>query len=157
MSTAMTVGATDAQPSVVRHWLEKARRSVGLGGSTISHGVKHAVTATQKYGEGAAVGALLGFLNAELANGLDIHVQGRAIPLDLSIAAAGLVLPVLPFGIGHTIRSHELTGDVQNIGAAAITIATYRYVDKLMRAKRGSVAGEFAGEADPIAAAGRRL
>ena len=155
MSTAMTVGATDAQPSVVRHWLEKARRSVGLGGGQLSHGVKHAVTTTQKYGEGALVGALLGFLNAELANGLDFQVQGHAVPIDLAVAAAGIVLPVLPFGVGHMIRSHELTGDVQNIGASAMTIATFRYVDKLMRAKRGTVAGEFAG--DPIVAAGRRL
>ena len=154
MSHAMTVGATDAQPSVVRHWLEKARRSVGLGGHTLSHGIKHGVTSVQKYGEGAAVGALLGFLNAELATGLDF--QGK-YPIDLAIAAAALVLPVLPLGVGHTIRTHELTGDVQNIGAAAMSIATFRYVDKLMRAKRGSVAGEFAGEVDPIAAAGRRL
>lgn len=152
MSTAMTVGATDTQPSVVRHWLEKARRSVGLGGGQLSHGVKHGVTSVQKYGEGALIGALLGFLNAELATGLDF--QGK-YPIDLAIAAAGLVLPVLPLGVGHAIRESELTGDVQNMGAAATAIYTYRQVDRLMRAKRAGVHGDIAG--DPIEAAGKSL
>jgi len=153
MSTAMTVGATDTSPSVVRHWLDKARRSIGLGSGQLSHGVKHGVTSVQKYGEGALVGGLLGFLNAELATGLDF--QGK-YPIDLGIAAAALVLPVLPLGVGHAIRESELTADMQNIGAAAMAIATYRYVDRLMRAKRADVHGDFAGEVDPVDAAGKR-
>lgn len=151
MSSAMTVGATDTQPSVVRHWLEKARRSIGIGDGSLTHGVKHGVTSVQKYGEGALVGALLGFLNAELATGLDF--QGK-YPIDLGIAAAGLLLPVLPV-VGSHIRGAELTGDVQNMGAAATAIYAYRQVDRLMRAKRASIAGDFAG--DPIEAAGSRL
>lgn len=155
MSTAMTVGATDAQPSVVRHWLEKARRSIGLGSGQLSHGVKHGVTSFQKYGEGGLVGALLGFLNAELAGGLDVPVMGKTLPLDLTIAAAGLVLPVLPLGVGHAIREAELTGDMQNIGAAAFTIATFRASDRFWRAKRAAVHGDFSG--DPIDEAGKHL
>lgn len=151
MSSAMTVGATDTQPSVVRHWLDKARRSVGLGGQ-LSHGVKHGVTSVQKYGEGALVGALLGFLNAELATGLDF--QGK-YPIDLAVAAAGLLLPVLPLGVGHAIREAELTGDVQNMGAAAAAVFTFRASDRFWRAKRAGVHGDFAG--DPIETAGKSL
>jgi len=77
------------------------------------------------------------------------------VPIDVSIAAAALVLPLIPFGVGHAIRDAELTGDVQNIGAAATAVASFRAVDRLMRAKRAGVHGDFSG--DPIDEAGKGL
>ncbi len=136
------------QPSIVRHWLDKARRAVG-GSNHLTHAAKHAVQTVQSYGEGAATGAILGALNAELATGLD--VQGK-YPIDGALAVAGIALPLLPM-------FHDVGADVRNIGASAAAIYAFRKTDKLLRAKRAGVAGDFGAEGqhsnDPIINAGR--
>ncbi len=136
------------QPSIVRHWLDKARRAVG-GSNHLTHAAKHAVQTVQAYGEGMATGAVLGALNAELATGLDL--QGK-YPLDAAVAAAGVALPLLPM-------FHDVAADVRNIGASAAAVYTFRKTDKLLRAKRAGVAGDFGheGAEDPILRAARKL
>lgn len=149
MSNAMTVHSHADSPSVVRHWLDKARRSIGLGSSHMTHVAHHGLHSVQQYGEAGMVGALLGFASAELATGLDI--KGK-YPLDLGIAAAGLILPLTPV---DSLKA--LSADARNAGSTAFGIYIYRQVDKLMRAKRAGVHGDFAGESsDPILAAARR-
>jgi hypothetical protein len=138
MTSAMTVHSHADSPSVVRHWLDKARRSIGLGSSHITHVAHHGLHSIQQYGEAGIVGALLGAANAELASGLDI--QGK-YPLDLSVAAAGLVLPLLPVDMLKGVAA-----DARNAGSTAFGIYLFRQVDKLMRAKRAGVHGSFAGE-----------
>jgi len=134
------------QPSIVRHWLDKARRAVG-GSSHLTHTAKHVVQTGQAYGEGVATGAVLGALNAELATGLD--VQGK-YPIDGAVALAGAVLPLLPM-------FHDVAADARNIGASAATIYAFRKTDKLLRAKRAGMAGDFGAEStgDPILDAAR--
>ena len=135
------------QPSVVRHWLDKARRAVG-GSTHLTHAAKHTVQVAASYGEAVITGGVLGALNAELATGLD--VQGK-YPIDAAVAAAGAVLPILPM-------FHDVAADCRNVGSNAAAIFTFRKTDKLLRAKRAGVAGDFGAEvSDPILRVGRNL
>jgi hypothetical protein len=150
MTTSLAVHSHADSPSVVRHWLDKARRSIGLGGGHMTHVAHHGLHSIQQYGEAGIVGGVLGFLSAELATGLDFNGK---YPIDLGVAAAGLVLPVLPVDMLKGVAT-----DARNAGSNAFAIYVFRQVDKLMRAKRAGVHGDFAGEAlDPIEAAARKL
>lgn len=145
MTSAMTVHSHADSPSVVRHWLDKARRSIGLGSGHMTHVAHHGLHSVQQYGEAGIVGALLGFAQASMGS---LDLKGK-YPLDLGIAAAGLVLPLTPV---DSLKA--LSADARNAGSSAFAIYMFRQVDKLVRAKRGGVHGDFAGE-DPILAAVR--
>lgn len=135
------------QPSIVRGWLDKARRAVG-GNAHLTQSAKNAVQTVQAYGEGAATGAVLGALDAELATGLD--VQGK-YPIDGAVAVAGAVLPMLP-------AFHDVGADLRNIGASAAAVYAFRKTGKFLKAKRAQMHGDFGAESDdPVVNAGRNL
>ncbi len=147
MTTSLAVHSHADSPSVVRHWLDKARRGLGLGSSHISHVAHHGLHSLQQYGEAGIVGAALGFANAEFASGLD--VQGK-YPLDLGLAALGLALPLLPV---DSLKG--LAADARNAGSSAFAIYIFRQTDKLLKAKRAGIHGNFGYEVDPVIRAGR--
>jgi len=140
----MTVHSHADSPSVVRHWLDKARRSIGLGTGHMTHVAHHGLHSVQQYGEAGIVGALLGYVQAKRGS---LDYQGK-YPIDLSIAAAGLLLPLAP---SDSLKA--LSADARNVGSVAFGIYMFRMGERFGRAK-GGVHGSFAGE-DPILAAGR--
>lgn len=134
------------QPSVVRHWLDKARRAVG-GSTHLTQTAKHTVQTVAAVGTGVITGGVLGALHAELATGLD--VQGK-YPIDGAVAAGGALMSVLPM-------FHDVASDCRNVSGQAAAILTFRKTDKLLRAKRAGMAGDFGAEgSDPILDAARR-
>ncbi len=144
MTSAMTVHSHADSPSVVRHWLDKARRSIGLGGSHMTHVAHHSLHAVQQYGEAAVVGAICGYARA---NGL---LQGK-YPLELGLAAAGLVLPLLPV---DSLKG--VSADARNVGAAGAALYARDQAEAFFRAKKAGVHGDFGGE-DPVLDAAARL
>lgn len=148
MSVYNSLDRMDHAPSksTVRRWLEK----VSGGSATMSEAAHHGVNAVREYAEASVTGAALGALNAELAQGLDIH----GAPIDLGLAGVALALPLMP-GFGDMAR------DIRTIGATSAAIFTFRKVDKMLRIKKGAMAGEFSGETvesqDPIVAAARQI
>lgn len=144
---------TTTGKSVVRRMMD----SLVGGGTKHAAMASHGVHAVRQYGEAMLTGAALGAINAEFAEGLDPH----GMPIDLGLAIAGAV-GSLALASGHVSPTgEELAADARNIGAAGATIYSFRKVDKLLRTKRGAVAGEFsgetAGEEDPIIQAARSL
>ena len=59
MTTSLAVHSHADSPSVVRHWLDKARRGLGLGSTHMTHVAHHGLHSLQQYGEAGIVGAAL--------------------------------------------------------------------------------------------------
>lgn len=145
---------TTGGKSVVRRMMD----SIVGGGTKHAAMASHGVHAVRQYGESVLVGAALGAINAEFAEGLDPH----GVPIDLCVAGLGAV-GSLALASGHVSPSgEELAADARNMGAAGATIYAFRKVDRLLRTKRGAISGEFSGEyndgeEDPIITAARNL
>jgi hypothetical protein len=146
MTTALA--AYHGGKSIIGKWFDKATGPAPLVGAA-----KHGLTLLRDYGEAAATGALLGAAKAELKGGLDFQFGSMNVPIDLGLALVGVVAPVIP-------QLRELSADARNVGAVGLGVYTMRKTEKLLLAKKGQVAGDFAGEGisyDPILDAARKL
>lgn len=118
-------GLPSSQQSAIKRWYE----SVKGGSNAMARAKMHAAAAGEglrQGGEGLLVGGLLGAVDTELKNGLDI--KGKA-PIDAIIGVGGLLagaaMAHTPYGV-----------DMRNAGAAAIAVFGYRKTRQLLTEKK---------------------
>jgi hypothetical protein len=130
--------------SSIRRWFEHATGSVGMA----KH-AKHGLSLVREYGEMAAAGALLGAAKAELKEGLD----PGGVPIDLGLAALGVVAPWVP-GL------QDLTQDARTVGGFGLGVYTMRRTEHYLLMKKGQMSGNFGAEptsGDPIIDEARKI
>jgi hypothetical protein len=148
------------EKSQLRRWFEG---SVGSALTSVRPRgqVRAGLSAFRQSSESLMTGALLGFINVEAKNGLDIG----GVPAD---GVAGAILT-----IGSALAGDaELAPDARNIGTSCLTVFAFRQTTDLLAEKRrskgkalpahlsqpgGKVAGDVDVGADPIVRAGKML
>lgn len=138
-----------AHKSTIRRWIEKIADETGSK-VVKSHAAELAYTLRQM-GEGGAVGAVLGAVDAEF--GLDV----KGVPMDLVASAVGV-------GGAMYFATEDYSHDLRNIGSHSFTIFTFRKTKELMQKVKIAGEGEEAtsttsdvGEEDPVVQAARDL
>lgn len=118
-------GAPAGQISAIQRWYE----SVKGGSSAMARAKLHAAAAGEglrQGGESLLVGAMLGAMDTELKNGLDI--KGK-VPADAVVGVAGLLagaaMAHTPYGV-----------DLRNAGGAGLAIFGYRKTRQLLSEKK---------------------
>lgn len=148
------------EKSQLRKWFEgsvgQALTSVRPRGQ-----VRAGLSAFRQSSESLMTGAILGAINVEAKNGLDVG----GVPVD---AAAGVILTVASALAGEA----ELSPDARNIGTSCLTVFAFRQTTDLLAEKRrskgkalpahlsqagGKVAGDVNVSGDPIVQAAKNL
>lgn len=116
-----------------------------------SEHVETGMAVARQGGESLITGLALGALHATLPGGLDI----KKVPIDATVGALAMLAAV-------AAPDKEYTKDLQNIGAAGVTVYGFRAAQKFVGEKRlakaGSVTPSVSGDKeDPVIAAARRL
>lgn len=130
-------------PPSLKQWFRELR-----GPEPQATAVESAVVGLRHNAEGAAMGALLAFVDTDLG-GLDL--AGR-IPLDWVAAAAFYAL-----SIQDSNNPHGLSSDFRALGQSCTTIAMYRMVHKWREASKDMPRNKVIDTTgDPVLAAGRQ-
>jgi hypothetical protein len=133
--------------STVKRWLEKVAGPTSGMKAIVHHGT-HGI---RQVGEGAAVGAVLAFVQVQSRDGLDIRTGQYEVPVDLAAAGLGLA--------GSVAMAHEeYATDLRNMAAGAASIYAFRKVKDVLEKKRALTAhGEESEESDPIVVHARTI
>jgi hypothetical protein len=130
-----------APPSLREWWRE-------LKGETpeVSGHVQSAVVGLRQNAEGAAIGALLAFVDTDLG-GLDL---GGRVPLDWAAAALFYALSIQDAG-----KADSLSSDFRAMGQSCTTIAMYRMIHKWRESSKNMPRNTIDTTGDPVLAAGK--
>jgi hypothetical protein len=110
--------------------------------------VESAVVGLRHNAEGAAIGALLAFIDTDLG-GLDL---GGRIPLDWAGAALFYALSINDAG-----KDGGLASDFRAMGQSCTTIAMYRTIHKWREASKGMPRNTIDTTCDPLLAANKHF
>ena len=128
-------------PPSLKQWFRELR-----GPEPESGVVESAVVGLRHNAEGAAMGALLAFVDTDLG-GLDL--AGK-IPIDWVAAAAFYALSIQDSG-----NPNGLASDFRALGQSCTTIAMYRMIHKWRDASKGMPRNIIETTGDPVLAAGK--
>lgn len=118
-------GMPATQQSAIRRWYE----SVKGGSNAMARAKLHAAAAGEglrQGGESLLVGGMLGAIDTELKNGLDI--KGK-VPVDAVVGVAGLLA-------GAAMAHTNYGVDLRNAGAAGLAVFGYRKTRQLLSEKK---------------------
>jgi hypothetical protein len=131
-----------AAPSLREWWRElRGENAIEPAGP-----VQSAVVGLRQNAEGAAIGALLAFIDTDLG-GLDL---GGRIPLDWAGAALFYALSIQGAG-----KPDSLSGDYRAMGQSCTSVAMYRTVHEWREAKKGIPRNTPQLTGDPVLRAGK--
>jgi hypothetical protein len=131
-------------PQSLKQWFQELKG----GPEPRTTAVESAVVGLRHNAEGAAIGALLAFVDTDLG-GLDL---GGRIPMDWVAAAAFYAL-----SIQDSNNPNGLASDFRALGQSCTTIAMYRMVHKWREASKDMPRNKVIDTTgDPVLAAGRQ-
>lgn len=130
-------------PPSLKQWWRELRGPEPQGGV-----VESAVVGLRHNAEGAAIGALLAFIDTDMG-GLDL---GGKVPIDWVAAAAFYALSIQDAG-----NPNGLASDFRALGQSCTTIAMYRMVHKWREASKDMPRNNVIDTTgDPVLAAGKQ-
>lgn len=129
-------------PQSLKQWFRELRGPEPQGGV-----VESAVVGLRHNAEGAAIGALLAFIDTDMG-GLDL---GGKVPIDWVAAAAFYALSIQDAG-----NPNGLASDFRALGQSCTTIAMYRMIHKWRDASKDMPRNKVVETTgDPVLAAGK--
>lgn len=138
----ITVPQSSSTPNSWREWIRELKGEA----EQPSGAIESAVVGLRHNAEGAAIGALLAFIDTDLG-GLDF--AGR-IPLDWAGAALFYALSVNGAG-----KPDGLASDFRAMGQSCTTIAMYRMVHKWRESSKDMPRNTINTTGDPVLSAGK--
>jgi hypothetical protein len=132
-------------PDSLKSWWRELRAAESSEPSGV---VESAVVGLRHNAEGAAIGALLAFIDTDLG-GLDL--AGR-VPLDWAGAALFYALSIKDAG-----NANSLSSDFRAMGQSCTTVAMYRMVHKWRESSKGIPRNIVETTGDPVLAAGKNV
>lgn len=127
--------------SAVQQWYRRATGNRAI--RKASDSTAEAILGVKQLGEGAFVGALLGYLHVNLKTGLDIKVAGKTVPVDGAMAIAGPV--------AAAIMSDGIVSEIiRNNSGNAATVYAFRMTYGLLAEKKLAQGQQPGGQFGPM-------
>jgi len=149
-------GMPPAQKSAIRRWYESSQGPGGGGKLALAKlHAKSAGEGLRAGGESLLVGGILGAIHAKRAAGLDFPIgkpdatgRSQTLPADAIAGVVGLIA-------GTMMAQEEVGKDLQNAGAAALTVYAFRKTnDLLVEAQIKAAGGSISPTGEVLTAAG---
>jgi len=139
--TASSALSSIVKPSSIGDWYGKLQETIRPVREQQAAGhFDSAVTGMRQNAEGAAMAALLAFIDTDMG-GLDF---GGRIPLDWLAAIACYLLSIRDAG-----KPDGYASDLRALGQSATAVATYRTVHRWREARKAVAAAAASGKAPP--------